>query len=1132
MSRRQDKRSFFRADVQLYKAEKNKNIEPNTYVFPFSIPLPKSLPASRTYEDSQGSFRIEYNLKLKSGGQGKFPNKRTLDVASSSRADEAVPCLLQPKPIIPAALGIEGKGPVFLGAHVKDTNVLRGQELQVSLACRNESTLRIDRAVVSLEEEYYYTTKSFGGHGELTIFEREDLKRLPGIRVVGLHSSEVDTKDVDEETIARRMFKDLKAKGNIITLRIPETSKESYSGLILQISHYLKFSLFTKTEEEAYPSIIIPIHIGSEPPAMSQSQINFVSDHVSDTARIKFPLATALPDSIVLGRNADVLDNEESFSVPIPVPNNAKPSMIMLREELAATINDFDFITEKMKDLDWAIFLASLTPVEFGSIIALVGSEFAQPRVASLLAQNYGGDFTCAHCAAAIKNVSPVFRSNVVEGLLSFCSDLSENNHLIRGQLSDFEQIIVALHALNEDDAPEDDDFQRERTSSTRRSAAVEVPSMQAVPTAILIGGEDGYESDDKPPSELSLETALKKSEMNMTETPLTTENGLATKNQAPAIMPRRTDVLLGVADHPQTFKLLTAINEVVDKGDYQEFCPPVYRDVKKQFPNDQRFLIAPSQGDPQSFREATKLELIEHVGNIFDKFNAEKIYEDQPEHEGKPSGSNGEKKNWQAALKETLSDWELALTIHTYTSGAKDGKDKDANGGPAVTDICFFKAKHLGNAVLVKAIRSILQKDPETIWSPPIYRAIKKAAVGRRMFISVGDRAWREATQAERRENMERYFDLEKKRLVKKEKSHRRVASKEGSGHLRDKQGSGHQRASNLDTSERSAQRPALVKRRSRSREMGTRTPGSPTNSGRNLMAKEGRSASKSSLNKDSNSERLSRRTTLRNTEGGEARRSRSAGKYNATEALASPSRPRKPLKTALNKEINPLGGSERNTARNNATSAPARRSNSSAGKFNSPEAPVTPRAKLGRSNSAGRFSRDQGKAATQGSVRKKVTEAPPPVKNIQIVDPPEPQDSVSADKPSSQGEMALNDAPEDSSPKKRGPGLFRRLSRNNSIRTIQLRNMRHPRDMDVCFGSGNHPGTIALTEAVIKSMHKFSPKGWGPPVYKAIRSDLQGRRFFVRPDLESPWREASAEEKVELTRELFEAKRKERRR
>lgn len=1184
-----DKHCFFRADVQLFNA--GKPIQANTYVFPFSIPLPKSLPASRNYEDSRGSFRIEYNLKLKTQARGKFPNKRSFEIVSSLRVGESVPCLLQPKPTTTEALGMSGKGKIFLGAHVKDTNVLRGRDLLFSLACRNESTLKIDRAVVALEEEYYYTTKTFGGHGASKIFERDDLKRLPGIRVVGLHTSEFDSRTIDEETIARRMFKDLKSKGNIISLTIPESSKESYSGIIVQVSHYLRFYVIAKTDSEMYPSIRIPIRIGSEHPG-TKDIINYGIDHVSETARIKFPLAKAQPDAIVLGRNAGVLDNDESFSMPIPLPDNAKPTMTILREELAATIDDFDFMSEKMKDLDWAIFFASLTAEEFGSIIALVGSEFAQPRVAVLLAQNFGGDFTCAHCAAAIRNVAPVFRSNVVEGLLPFCTDLPVNNHLIREQLSDFEQIIVALHALNEDEAPEDDDFQRERSTSSRRRTVEEVPAEMKVPTDILVGIDDLDEYMEKPPSDMTLETALRQCEVEGISS--SSNNQSRTKNIVPTgVSPRRLDVLLGVADHPQTFKLISAIKAVVDEGEFPEFCPPAFRLIKQQFSSDQRFLVAPSRENPAYLREATKLELIEHVGNIFDRFKAEKIYEDldkagsHPSDEGCRLHRRADSTNWREALEKTHSEWELALTVHTYASAIDNGMDPicKADGGPSKIDICFFKAAHPGNAVLVNTIRQIIEKKPEVAWSPPLYRAIKKSLTGRRFFVSVGEGAWCEATQVERRENVEKYFQLEKDHIAaameksrhsngrdvspgkKAVSSRRRSESMEESGTRlagdrlgsnkvglsqgRDPDKSGHRRISlaDVNASDRLARSSSL--RQSFSENVSPRVPkkrtskisvgevaASPRNPRESTDGKPGKVPSKAESSSREGSERLQRRSFLTSyDESGHSRSSRSPGRYQRTKVPASPSGLDKSKSRVINKESDGGGGSERQSRRSllgiSSGSGHVRRSKS-AGKYKnsdvlSPQETLEKEKSRLRSYNEGKPLRDQAKESTKG-VSKRKSNDKLPVKSIEILRSDEGDKDFDGSF-SANGEMALNDTQEEEQSEK-GPGFFRRFTRKNSIRTIETRNMRHPRDLDICYGSASHPGTIALVEAVVKSMHKLGSKGWSPNVYKAIRLEIQGRRFFVRADRESPWREASPEEQLESTQKLFEAKRRERNR
>lgn len=80
-------------------------------------------------------------------------------------------------------------------------------------------------------------------------------------------------------------------------------------------------------------------------------------------------------------------------------------------------------------------------------------------------------------------------------------------------------------------------------------------------------------------------------------------------------------------------------------------------------------------------------------------------------------------------------------------------------------------------------------------------------------------------------------------------------------------------------------------------------------------------------------------------------------------------------------------------------------------------------------------------------------------------------------------------------------------------------------PRDQDVCFGSEGHPGTIAFHLAVTECAEKFAFTNWSPPVYKAICSQLPGRRFFIR--VEMTWHEANQEERLDLFQEAFEHER-----
>jgi len=49
-----------------------------------------------------------------------------------------------------------------------------------------------------------------------------------------------------------------------------------------------------------------------------------------------------------------------------------------------------------------------------------------------------------------------------------------------------------------------------------------------------------------------------------------------------------------------------------------------------------------------------------------------------------------------------------------------------------------------------------------KTPWSPPIYKAIRRALRGRRFFVQQG-KSWREANQDERLNGFEFYFELER---------------------------------------------------------------------------------------------------------------------------------------------------------------------------------------------------------------------------------------------------------------------------------------------------------------------------------------------------------------------------------
>jgi hypothetical protein len=102
--------------------------------------------------------------------------------------------------------------------------------------------------------------------------------------------------------------------------------------------------------------------------------------------------------------------------------------------------------------------------------------------------------------------------------------------------------------------------------------------------------------------------------------------------------------------------------------------------------------------------------------------------------------------------------------------------------------------------------------------------------------------------------------------------------------------------------------------------------------------------------------------------------------------------------------------------------------------------------------------------------------------------------------------------------SPKKKRPSSKRYSSRSSTKERPK------PRDEDVCFGLADHPGTKSFQNAVIQCLADFETTPWSPPVYKAIRAQLKDARFFIRTGMDSPWKEATAQQRLERVRKQFE--------
>jgi hypothetical protein len=81
-------------------------------------------------------------------------------------------------------------------------------------------------------------------------------------------------------------------------------------------------------------------------------------------------------------------------------------------------------------------------------------------------------------------------------------------------------------------------------------------------------------------------------------------------------------------------------------------------------------------------------------------------------------------------------------------------------------------------------------------------------------------------------------------------------------------------------------------------------------------------------------------------------------------------------------------------------------------------------------------------------------------------------------------------------------------------------------PDEEDVCFEAEGHPGTEAFDEAIQNSLENFGPVAYSPKVYRRIKKQLPGRRFFICDDENNPstWREVDKSELIDLVWTYYE--------
>lgn len=318
---RREDRTLARAFCKLKSlGGRDKKISKGVYTQPFSLILPASLPSSTQFPKLEGKnfqCRIQYRLHAEIGD---LCCERLFRVVSAPLANNVVPCIAQPTTYDLKQAKILSKGLLSVGACVENSFMGRGQELRVSVACKNDSSVDVDRVRIKLVELIEYKALDEKSTSKNELVEIRDIN-LPGL--VKCRSKDNARKikrqfSQAKEATYQQILEDLKSGQNQFQVTIPESARDTYNGDLISISHYLKITYYTTKLSVENPAMKIPIVVGTPRANPGQATLERAPDE---------PIATVVGgDPLQLDTSDDESTVEVGYGLPPMVDALVLPS--------------------------------------------------------------------------------------------------------------------------------------------------------------------------------------------------------------------------------------------------------------------------------------------------------------------------------------------------------------------------------------------------------------------------------------------------------------------------------------------------------------------------------------------------------------------------------------------------------------------------------------------------------------------------------------------------------------------------------------------------------------------------------------------------------------------------------------
>jgi hypothetical protein len=424
----------------------NGRILPGKYILPFDIELPEFLPTSMSASAHGSTCQIVYQVKAVLKGSGMLYNYKC-DRAISVKA-QPLEKVVQPFEGEPSSVKVKlccclNRGTMTVGAHMEDTVLEKGETAKLSLSCRNNSTVRVQKVEANLTQIIQWHA---GGHSasESRILQAMDF---------GTQGLDRKAKLLQRGESVRgdqiQILEELQRGANSHTVTMPPNAFNTYQGQVMSIHHELRINVTTNCCIDN-PQVIIPIRTGESGNA-STSRPPSTAPHADLTESAMIPQGfseNAVQSSVVYMPSGQVytggaaVDGENDEFVISAVGEAAPISLETLFKEMNESVADLEIVRKRIADPSWASIFQTMSPTDYGKMIKLVDLDFDQPKVAAVVAEQIP-NVTCQYVVAAVRAASEWNRTTMVEKLVPLCTDVVARKQIILAELSDWDTIVT-----------------------------------------------------------------------------------------------------------------------------------------------------------------------------------------------------------------------------------------------------------------------------------------------------------------------------------------------------------------------------------------------------------------------------------------------------------------------------------------------------------------------------------------------------------------------------------------------------------------------------------------------------------------------------------------------------------------